>query len=159
MKTVKDILESKPTEVWSIHPSGSVLDALKLMSEKEIGALMVIDEKGKVCGIISERDYARKVALLGKHSDSTSVDQIMTPALMMYKVTPASTVEECMLLMTARHIRHLPVYENDRFMGFLSINDVVKTVISEKEHLIEQLNSFAPLHSATKYASFPGESA
>jgi signal-transduction protein with cAMP-binding, CBS, and nucleotidyltransferase domain len=142
MKTIKDILESKGKTVWSISPKAKVFDALKLMSEKEIGALMVMDEKNEIQGIISERDYARKVILLGKTSKETSVEEIMTPIAGMYHIKPANTVEECMVLMTGKHVRHLPVCDEGRFIGLVSIGDVVKSIISEKEDLIAQLSNY-----------------
>jgi len=142
MKTVKEILDSKGKAVWSISPKAKVFDALKLMSEKEIGALMVMDEKGEVHGIISERDYARKVMLLGKSSLETQVAEIMTPAGKMVQVKPGATVEECMVIMTGKHVRHLPVCENSKFVGLISIGDVIKSIITEKEDLIEQLNNY-----------------
>jgi CBS domain-containing protein len=142
MKNVQEILAGKSKEVWSISPKAKVFDALKLMSEKQIGALMVMDEKGGIEGIISERDYARKVILFGKTSKETSVGEIMTPVDKMYNVHPDNTVEECMVLMTARHIRHLPVCEDGKFAGLISIGDVVKVIISEKDMLIEQLSNY-----------------
>lgn len=142
MRTVKEILDSKKKEVWSISPKAKVFDALKLMSEKEIGALMVMDEKGSVRGIISERDYARKVILSGKSSKDTDVEEIMTPVDKMYHVKPESTVDECMVLMTAKHVRHLPVCENEKFLGLISIGDVIKSIILEKDTLIEQLSNY-----------------
>jgi CBS domain-containing protein len=142
MKTVKDIIDSKGKAVWSISPKAKVFDALKLMGEKEIGALMVMDEKGEVHGIISERDYARKVTLLGKNSMETMVAEIMTPAEKMFHVKPDSTVEECMVVMTGKHVRHLPVCENNKFVGLISIGDVIKSIITEKEDLIEQLSNY-----------------
>jgi len=142
MKTVKDILEDKAKAVWSISPKAKVFDALKLMSEKEIGALIVQDEKGGILGIISERDYARKVILLGKASKETMVEEIMTPEKNMYFVNPSATVEECMVLMTGKHIRHLPVCEEGKFIGLISIGDVIKSLLTEKEDLIEQLSNY-----------------
>lgn len=142
MKTVKDILEDKPKAVWSISPKAKVFDALKLMSEKEIGALIVQHEKGGIRGIISERDYARKVILLGKASKETMVEEIMTPEKNMYFVKPSATVEECMVLMTGKHIRHLPVCEEGKFIGLISIGDVIKSLLTEKEDLIEQLSNY-----------------
>jgi CBS domain-containing protein len=142
MKTVKEILAAKPKHVWSISPKAKVIDALKLMSEREIGALVVIAEGGAICGIISERDYARKIALLGKQSTLTAVEEIMTPVQDLYQVQPGSTVEECMVLMTANHVRHLPVHEDSAVVGLISIGDVVKAIITEKEYLIEQLNNY-----------------
>jgi len=142
MKNVQEILAGKPKEVWSISPKAKVFDALKLMSEKQIGALMVMNEKGQVEGIITERDYARKVILFGKASKDTFVSEIMTPSDKMFNIHPENTLEECMVLMTAKHIRHLPVCEEGKFVGMLSIGDVVKAIISEKDMLIEQLSNY-----------------
>lgn len=149
MKSVKEVLRAKTKEAWSILPYASVYDALKLMGEKQIGALMVIDDHSKVAGIISERDYARKVILKGKTSKETKVEEIMTPASEMYAVKPANSVEECMILMTGKHVRHLPVFENNQFVGIVSIGDVVKSIISEQGALIEQLGNYI----AGKYPS------
>jgi CBS domain-containing protein len=149
MKSVREVLKAKKKEVWSILPYASVYDALKLMGEKQIGALMVIDDKGKVAGIISERDYARKVILKGKASKDTKVEEIMTPASEMFAVKPDNSVEECMILMTGKHVRHLPVFEKDKFIGVVSIGDVVKSIISEQEALIEQQSGYI----AGKYPS------
>ena len=149
MKSVREVLKTKTKEVWSILPYATVFDALKLMGEKKIGALMVIDDKGKVAGIISERDYARKVILKGKASKDTKVEEIMTPASEMFAVKPENSVEECMILMTGKHVRHLPVFEKDKFIGVVSIGDVVKSIISEQEALIEHLSSYI----AGKYPS------
>ncbi|HOE18600.1 MAG TPA: CBS domain-containing protein [Syntrophorhabdaceae bacterium] len=142
MKTVRDILKNKKSEIWSISPKAMVFDALALMGEKEIGALMVIDEKGKVAGIISERDYARKIILLGKSSKETPVEEIMTPAANMYTVKPETTVDDCMVLITGKKIRHIPVFEGEKFLGIISIGDVVKSIISEQETLIEHLSNY-----------------
>jgi CBS domain-containing protein len=149
MKSVREVLKTKTKEVWSILPYATVFDALKLMGEKKIGALMVIDDKGKVAGIISERDYARKVILKGKASKDTKVEEIMTPASEMFVVKPENSVEECMILMTGKHVRHLPVFEKDKFIGVVSIGDVVKSIISEQEALIEHLSGYI----AGKYPS------
>jgi CBS domain-containing protein len=149
MKSVKEVLKDKKKEVWSILPYVAVYDALKLMGEKQIGALMVIDDHGKVAGIISERDYARKVILKGKTSKETKVEEIMTPASERYAVKPDNSVEECMILMTGKHVRHLPVFENNQFVGVVSIGDVVKSIVSEQEALIEQLSNYI----AGKYPS------
>jgi len=149
MKTVKEVLKGKLKEVWSVLPQATVFDALKLMGEKKIGALMVIDDRGKVAGIISERDYARKVILKGKASKDTKVEEIMTPAAEMFAVKPENSVEECMILMTGKHVRHIPVFEKDKFVGVVSIGDVVKSIISEQEMLIEQLSGYI----AGKYPS------
>jgi CBS domain-containing protein len=139
MMTVQDILKGKGVNVWVISPDARVFEALKLMAEKSIGALMVV-EKGKVVGIISERDYARKVILEGKSSKDTPVREIMTSKV--YGVQPTTTAEECMALMTEKRIRHLPVFENERMIGVVSIGDVVKSVIAEKEVLIEHLQNY-----------------
>lgn len=149
MKTVREVLQGKTKEVWSVLPYASVFDALKLMGEKQIGALMVIDDKGKVAGIISERDYARKVILKGKTSKETKVEEIMTPVSEMFTVRPENTVEECMILMTGKHVRHVPVFEKDKFLGVVSIGDVVKSIISAQETLIEHLSGYI----AGKYPS------
>jgi len=149
MKSVKEVLKGKLKEVWSVLPYATVFDALKLMGEKKIGALMVIDERGKVVGIISERDYARKVILKGKASKDTKVEEIMTTAAEMFVVKPENSVEECMILMTGKHVRHLPVFEKDKFVGVVSIGDVVKSIISEQEALIDQLSGYI----AGKYPS------
>jgi CBS domain-containing protein len=149
MKSVGEVLKTKTKEVWSILPYATVFDALKLMGEKKIGALMVIDDKGKVAGIISERDYARKVILKGKASKDTKVEEIMTPASEMFAVKPENSAEECMILMTGKHVRHLPVFEKDKFIGVVSIGDVVKSIISEQEALIEHLSGYI----AGKYPS------
>ncbi len=142
MKTVQDILKVKGKEVWSISATATVFEALKLMSEKSIGALMVMDEKGQVAGIISERDYARKVILLGKTSRKTQVKEIMTPVSRMFTIRPDAPVEESMVIMTQKHVRHLPVYDGSQFHGIVSIGDIVKTIIEDKDAMIEQLHNY-----------------
>jgi len=139
MITVIQILQEKGDEVWTIEPQVTVFDALKLMAEKEIGALMVV-EAGKVVGIFSERDYARKVILKGRSSKDTPVRKIMTERVI--TIDPNTTVEVCMGLMTDRRIRHLPVIEDDRLIGVISIGDVVKAIISEQTYLIEHLENY-----------------
>jgi CBS domain-containing protein len=140
MKTVKQILQSKTRGgILSISPDATVYDALKLMAEKEVGALLVI-EADKVVGIISERDYARKVILLGKSSKEIHVSDIMTSKIVYVNTT--QTVDECMALMTDKRVRHLPVYEGDRLVGVVSIGDLVKEAISEREYIIKQLESY-----------------
>ena len=139
MTTVDVILANKGNQVWSIEPSAQVYAALELMAEKNVGALLVLDGQ-KIVGIMSERDYARKVMLMGKSSKSTPVSEIMT-AEVLY-VTPSQSVEECLALMTNKKIRHLPVLENDELVGIISIGDVVIEMISEKELLIEQLENY-----------------
>jgi len=142
MKNVKEILDAKGSKIWSISPKAKVFDALKLMAEKQIGAVMVMDEKGRVQGIMTERDYSRKIILFGKSSKETFVEEIMTPVDKMFNIRPDNSLEECMVLMTAKHVRHLPVCDGDKFVGLLSIGDVVKAIISEKDVLIEQLSNY-----------------
>jgi CBS domain-containing protein len=139
MKIVKDILQAKGHEIWSISPDRSVYDALTLMAEKNVGALVVM-ETDRVIGIISERDYARKVILKGKSSKELAVQEIMTPRVVC--VRPEQTMEECMELMTDKHIRHLPVLDENRLVGLISIGDVVKAIIAEKEFIIGQLEGY-----------------
>jgi CBS domain-containing protein len=142
MQRASDLLKSKAKQQWSILPDASVFDALKLMAEKEIGAVMVIDKKDKVVGILTERDYARKIILKGKTSLKTRVKEIMTPAAKMYMVKPETSVEDCMVLMTGKHIRHVPVFDGGKFVGVISIGDVVKSTISEKDLLIDNLSNY-----------------
>lgn len=142
METVKQVLEKKTKVLWHIAPKAKVFDALKLMAEKEVGALMVMDEHKKVVGIISERDYARKVILKDRTSRDTPVEEIMTPVSRMFTVKPENTVQECMILMTGKHVRHLPVFEGNNFVGLISIGDAVKSIIVGHETLIEQLSNY-----------------
>lgn len=139
MITVSQILKDKGREVWTIAPEASVFDALKLMAEKSVGALLVV-EKDRVVGIISERDYARKVILKGKSSANIPVRDIMTPRI--FGVHPDTKAEECLALMTDKHIRHLPVFDKDRLVGVISIGDVVKAVISQQKVLITHLENY-----------------
>ena len=139
MITVRDILDRKGRQVWSVSPDDTVYEALELMSERRIGALMVM-ERGRLVGVVSERDYARKVALAGKNSREIPVRAIMTSKV--YCVSPSNTIEECMAIMTEKSVRHLPVIEGDRLDGVTSIGDVVKSVISHQEFIIEQLEHF-----------------
>ena len=134
---VKEMIKHK--RVWTIEPEASVYDAISEMSDKQIGAL-IVTEDNKVIGIITERDYARKVILQDKSSKNTLVREIMTKRVIYVK--PDQKLEECMALMTKRHIRHLPVLDGDRLIGMISIGDVVKAVISEKEFLIDQLTRY-----------------
>jgi len=139
MKTLKQLLEAKSGNVYSITPDARVFDALKLMADKSVGALIVL-EGGRIAGVISERDYARKVILHGKSSHDLQVRDIMTSKVI--TVHPGQTVEECMALMTEKRIRHLPVTEGERLIGVLSIGDLVKEVIAEQRQTIEQLESY-----------------
>ena len=139
MVTVGQLLEIKGHVIWSIEQDCTVYEALKLMADKDVGALVVLQGRNLV-GIISERDYARKVILQGKNSKDTPVREIMT--VKVYYVQPEQTIEECMALMTAKHARHLPVFEDEQLIGVVSIGDVVKAVISEKEFLIQELAKY-----------------
>jgi CBS domain-containing protein len=139
MKLVKHIIDTKGNEIWHIAPDNSVLDAIKLMAEKGIGALLVMENENLV-GIVSERDYARKVILQGKSSRETPVSEIMTAEV--FSTEPLETVEDCMKLMTDKRIRHLPVLENEKVVGVLSIGDLVKAIIAEREFTIRQLENY-----------------
>ena len=139
MKTVRELLRRKGYEVWSIGPDDTVFDALKLMAEKNIGALLVIDTD-KLMGVLSERDYARKVILVGKSSKDTPVRDIMSTKVV--HVEPDLSLEGCMVLMTERHVRHLPVLDGDHLIGVISIGDVVNAVIAEQRFIIDQLKAF-----------------
>ena len=149
MKTIRQILEQKGTQVWTVTPAQTVFDALKIMGEKEVGALVVVAD-GKLVGIISERDYARKVILKGKTSRETRVHEIMSAKVI--TVEPGRTVQECLGVMTDRHIRHLPVLEAEQLVGIVSIGDLVKAIIAEQEFMIEQLEGYitqAPVYAGT----------
>jgi CBS domain-containing protein len=139
MPTVKQILAKKGSKVWSIESHKHVYDALQLMAEKDIGALLVYKDE-KVAGIISERDYARKVALKGKSAEATEVSEIMTPEVLC--MSPDNSIEECMALMTNKKVRHLPVVEDGEIVGLISIGDVVNAIISQNEFVIEQLVNY-----------------
>jgi CBS domain-containing protein len=139
MATVRDMLRTKGLDVWSVAPDTSVYDALKLMAEKNIGAVLVM-EAGELVGILSERDYARKVALLGKTPVDTPAGEIMTDRVLC--VRPEETAEEVMALMTQKKVRHLPVLEEDKLVGVISIGDVVKATIEQQEFIIEQLEHY-----------------
>ena len=139
MGTINEILRTKPKDIWSISSTASVFEGLELMSAKNIGALLVIDE-GKLVGIFSERDYARKVILKGKTSKETTVGELMTKSILY--ATPENTLEECMALMTSKHIRHLPILENDSLIGIVTLADVAKGIISEQEFTIRELENY-----------------
>jgi CBS domain-containing protein len=139
MKTVRQLLAGKSPGVISIDPDASVFDALQLMAEKDVGAVVVLDGP-KLAGIFTERDYARKVILLGKSSKEISVREIMTHRVLC--VTPEQLTDECMAVMTEKRCRHLPVVEDKRVIGVLSIGDLVKEVISEQRETIVQLESY-----------------
>lgn len=136
MNTVKEILDSKGRDVWSIDADASVFEAITRMAEKQIGALLVMD-RGKLVGIVTERDYARKVILEGRSSKKTPVRQIMESNVLC--VGPEQTVEESMALMTEKRVRHLPVLNGKNVDGIISIGDLVKAIIAEQKFIIEQL--------------------
>ena len=139
MKTVQQLLQAKDSGTWCISPDATVFDAIKLMSEKEIGALVVTKDDA-VVGILSERDYARKVFLKGRSSRNTPVSDIMSRNVVY--AGPDQSVEHCMNVMTAKRVRHLPVMEDGRLIGIVSIGDLVKSIISEQQETIEQLESY-----------------
>lgn len=137
--TISDILKYKGNQVWSIAPHAMVFEAIQLMAEKNVGALLVMQD-GRLVGIISERDYTRKVILKGKASKETAVSEILSGKVVC--VASAQTVEECLRLMTERHIRHLPVVEHGQVLGIVSIGDLVNWIISAQSHTIQQLQSY-----------------
>ncbi len=137
--SVRPVLEAKGSRVWSVAPEAMVFDAIKMMAEKSVGALLVMND-GKPVGIVSERDYARKVILLGKASKKTRVSEIMSAPVIF--VTPDYTVDECFYLMTAHRIRHLPVMDGDRLAGVLSIGDLVRATVAAQKATIDQLTQY-----------------
>jgi CBS domain-containing protein len=139
MHTVKHLLEAKGRQLFSVAPADSVLRAIEVMAERHVGALLVLD-RGELAGIISERDYARKVILKGRSSADTKVAEIMTADVV--TVVPRDSVHRCMSLMTEKRIRHLPVLDGGRVVGILSIGDLVKAVIDEQQHKIEDLERY-----------------
>ena len=140
MKTAANLLKSKAHQsVYTITPEASVFDALKLMADKNVGALLVMEAE-EVAGIITERDYARKVVLMSRSSKQTPVREIMTSAVMYVRANQTS--EECMVLMTENRLRHLPVMDGGRLLGIISIGDLVKDIIAEQKFTIEQLEQY-----------------
>ena len=139
MITVRQLLKNKPADLWSVSPETSVYEALELMAEKDIGAVLVL-EGGELAGIFTERDYARNVVLKGRLSKTTSVAELMTEVVCY--VRPEQTIEDCMALMTDKRVRHLPVLEGERLVAIVSIGDVVKKTISEQEFTIQQLENY-----------------
>jgi CBS domain-containing protein len=139
VETVRSILKTKGSQVWSLPPEATVYDALAVMAEKQVGALLVISQ-GKPVGVVSERDYARKVFLRGRSSMDTRLDEIMGSPVI--TVTPDHTVDECMRIMTHHRIRHLPVMDGEQLAGVVSIGDLVNSIISSQQATIEQLHSY-----------------
>ncbi len=137
--TINEVLGSKGTNVWSVAPNATVYDAIQMMANKNVGALLVT-ENGKLIGIISERDYTRKVALKGKSSKQTAVKEILSGEII--TVSPHHSIEDCMRLMTEHHIRHLPVLEDDKIIGIVSIGDLVNWTISVQNATINQLQTY-----------------
>jgi CBS domain-containing protein len=138
--SIRSVLDFKGGQIWSIQPDATVYEALERMAEREIGCMPVLDESGALAGLISERDYARKVILQGRHSRDTLVSDIMT-ANVIY-VAPSDTVEHCMHIMTNARVRHLPVVESGRLRGIVSIGDLVNWIISSHEESIAQLRNY-----------------
>lgn len=139
MKTVKDILDVKGHDICSVHTGNSVFDAVKMMAEKGVGSLLVMDGD-KLVGIITERDYARKIILEDRSSRETTVGEVMTRKVLC--VAPERTIDECMALMTDKRARHLPVVDHKQVVGVVSIGDLVKAMISEQKILIDQLQHY-----------------
>jgi CBS domain-containing protein len=143
MATVRDILQNKDREVWSVGPDAPLREALKLMTEKDIGAVLII-EAGEIIGIFSERDFARDMVSGKVYSLNTPIRQAMTHPV--FYVTPDQTLDECMALMTGKRFRHLPVLENGKLAGLVSIGDIVKQIITEKEITIQDLEYYIWVH-------------
>jgi len=151
---VKDLFTMNHKVVWTIGPGSSVYDAIAFMADKEIGALVVV-EQNKVVGIITERDYARKIVLQDKSSRKTPVHEIMTERVIY--VHPEQTIEECMVLMTEKHVRHLPVLDGNRLCGMVSIGDVVSVLISKKDFFIDQFTKYIPGPQKSHVIGFIGD--
>ena len=139
MLNIKDVLNTKGNIMWTVDPLATVYEALEIMADKNIGALLVVDG-GKLVGIFSERDYARKVVLRGKHAQDIQIEELMTKEV--YSVTPNETVEECMAVMTAAHCRHMPVFEGQELIGVVSIGDIVNATITEHKVKIRDLEKY-----------------
>lgn len=143
MRTARDILNNKSGfEVHCVGPKATVFEAVTAPGEKSIGALIVKDDNGEVVGIITERDYTKKIILNSKGSRDTAVEEIMTPRPKFYTVTPETTEDDCMSIVTEKKIRHLPVFDKDRFVGLISIGDLLTSKVREQERMIEQLNDY-----------------
>jgi len=139
METVRSMLRHKGPDIFWLAPEATVYEAVAMMADKGVGALLVIED-GRLAGIVSERDYARKVILKGKHSQETQVREIMTSSLI--TVTSEHSVDDCMRLITGHRVRHLPVVDGERLVGMVSIGDVVKSIISAQAHTIDQLSGY-----------------
>jgi CBS domain-containing protein len=139
MVTVRDLIKSKGSEVWSVSPDSTMIDALNMLAKKDVGALMVTKD-GKMVGIVSERDFVRSIAKTGQCLLHSTVERYMTTEIS--SVTPDATIEQCMQLMTDKHIRHLPVLDKDQLVAVISIGDVVRDLISNKELTINQLEDY-----------------
>ena len=139
MTTIAQLLNAKGDQIWSIEPKATIFEALEIMSEKEIGALLVMED-GKLKGIFSERDYARKVILKGKSSKETPVGELMTKKV--FYIDPQKNINDCMAMMTGKRIRHVPVIEDNQVMGIVTIGDVVNQIISEQEVTINHLENY-----------------
>ena len=139
METVRSMLRHKGTEIFWLTPEATVYEAVAMMADKSVGAMLVLSG-GKLTGIVSERDYARKVILKGKHSHEMQVKEIMTSPV--FTVSPSHSVEDCMRVITSHRIRHLPVMEGDALVGMVSIGDVVRSIISAQAHAIDQLSGY-----------------
>jgi CBS domain-containing protein len=139
MVTVRDLLSTKPNEVWTVSPGATVFQALEMLAAKDIGAVPVVEGE-KLLGIFSERDYARKVALKGQASRDMLVSNIMVRAVVC--VAPTDSINDCMTLMTEQRVRHLPVMDSERLVGMVTIGDVVKKIITEQKHTIQQLEHY-----------------
>jgi signal-transduction protein with cAMP-binding, CBS, and nucleotidyltransferase domain len=148
--TIGSLIEKKGGRIWSLEPTATVYDAIAMMAEKKVGALPIID-RGQLLGIVSERDYARKVILQGRSSKETSVTEIMSSPVV--SVSPSQTVEECMRLVTEKRFRHLPVTEGGRVVGMVSIGDLVKWVITAQQETIEQLEAYIGGNPGYKFVS------
>jgi CBS domain-containing protein len=140
MSKIKELLKNKGSEVWSIGPANSVYQAIEMMALKGVGALTVLSDQGQLVGIVSERDYARKVILLGKSSKTTLVSDIMTRDV--FYIDPENRVEECMALMSAKRVRHLPVLLEGKLVGMISVGDLVKSIIDNQSTKIDQLERY-----------------
>ncbi len=136
METVAEFLAAKGSAVFSVRPEATVYEALEVMAEKNIGAVIVTDEAGRLQGIFSERDYARKMMIKGRDSQTTRVREIMTTTVV--SINPDTRLRDCMSIMTEKRIRHLPVFSNDRLVGVVSIGDVVKSLLTEQDYVISQ---------------------